>query len=48
MADNFMQPISSIEAIVKKFVSKNPDMKPQDIMKMDARKILEEAKYKPK
>jgi hypothetical protein len=34
--------------IVKKFVSKNPGMKPQDLMKTDARKILEEAKYKPK
>ncbi len=34
--------------IVKKFVSKNPGMKPQDVMKTDARKILEEAKYKPK
>jgi hypothetical protein len=34
--------------IVKRFVSKNPGMKPQDVMKTDARKILEEAKYKPK
>jgi hypothetical protein len=34
--------------IVKKYVSKNPDMKPQDVMKTDARTILEEAKYKPK
>lgn len=34
--------------IIKKFESKNPDLKPADIMKMDARKILEEAKYKPK
>ena len=34
--------------IVKKFVSKNPDIKPQDVMKTDARIILEEAKYKPK
>jgi hypothetical protein len=34
--------------IVKKFVSKNPGMKPQDVMKTEARKILEEAKYKPK
>lgn len=34
--------------IVKKFVSKNPDLKPQDVMKTDARTILEEAKYKPK
>ena len=34
--------------IVKKYVSKNPDMKPQDVMKTEARTILEEAKYKPK
>lgn len=34
--------------IVKKFVSKNPNMKPEEVMKMDARKILEEAKYKPR
>ncbi|HEY6064413.1 MAG TPA: hypothetical protein VIV35_12430 [Chitinophagaceae bacterium] len=34
--------------IVKKFVYKNPDMKPQELMKTEARKILEEAKYKPK
>lgn len=34
--------------IVKKYVSKNPDMKPEEVMKMDAGKILEEAKYKPK
>lgn len=34
--------------IVKKFVSKNSDMKPEDVMKTDARTILEEAKYKPK
>jgi hypothetical protein len=34
--------------IVKKFVSKNPDMKPEEIMKTNARKILEEAKYKPR
>lgn len=34
--------------IVKKFVSKNSDMKLQDVMKTDARTILEEAKYKPK
>lgn len=34
--------------IVKKFISKNPGMKPQDVMKTDARKILEETKYKPK
>ena len=34
--------------IVKKFVSKNPGMNPQEAMKTEARKILEEAKYKPK
>jgi hypothetical protein len=34
--------------IVKKFAEKNPEIKPQDIMLTDARKILEEAKYKPK
>ncbi len=34
--------------IVKKFVSKNPGMKPEEIMKMDARKILDVAKYKPR
>jgi hypothetical protein len=34
--------------IVKKFVNKNPDMHPQDVMKTEARKILEAAKYKPK
>jgi hypothetical protein len=34
--------------IVKKFVSKNTGMKPEDVMRTDARKILEEAKYKPK
>lgn len=34
--------------IVKKFGEKNPDMKPQEIMTTDAKKILEEAKYKPK
>jgi hypothetical protein len=34
--------------IVKKFVSKNSDMKLHDVMKTDARTILEEAKYKPK
>jgi hypothetical protein len=34
--------------IMKKFASKNPDMKPEEIMKTDARKILEEVKYKPK
>jgi hypothetical protein len=34
--------------IVKKFADKNPDMKPEDLMKTPARKILDEAKYKPK
>ena len=34
--------------IVKKYVSKNPDMKPEEVMKTDPRQILEEAKYKPK
>ncbi len=34
--------------IVKKFVSKNASMKPEDIMRTDARKILETAKYKPR
>lgn len=34
--------------IIKKYVSKNPDMKPEEIMKIPARKILDEAKYKPK
>lgn len=34
--------------IIKKFVEKNPDMKPDDVMKTDAKKILETAKYKPK
>ena len=34
--------------IVKKFAGKNPDIKPGDIMKTNARKILDEAKYKPK
>lgn len=34
--------------IIKKFVAKNPDMMPQDIMKTEAKKILDEAKYKPK
>ncbi len=34
--------------IIKKFVAKNPGMKPADVMKTEARKILEEAKYKPK
>lgn len=34
--------------IIKKFVAKNPDMMPQDIMRTEAKKILDEAKYKPK
>jgi hypothetical protein len=34
--------------IVKKFVSKNPGIKLQEVMKTDARNILEVAKYKPK
>jgi hypothetical protein len=34
--------------IVKKFAEKNPRLKPGEIMLTDAKKILEEAKYKPK
>jgi uncharacterized protein YjaZ len=34
--------------IVKKFVSKNEGMKPDEIMKTEASKILADAKYKPK
>ncbi|MEI2738895.1 MAG: hypothetical protein V9F01_08925 [Chitinophagaceae bacterium] len=34
--------------IVQKFVSKNPGMKPEEIMNTAASKILSEAKYKPK
>jgi len=34
--------------IIKKFVAKNPGMKPGEIMKIEAKKILDEAKYKPK
>jgi hypothetical protein len=34
--------------IVKKFAEKNPGMKPREIMEADAKRILEEAKYKPK
>jgi hypothetical protein len=34
--------------IVKKFADKNPSLKPADIMNNPARKILTEAKYKPK
>lgn len=33
--------------IVKKFMSKNPEMKPDDLMKTDAEKIFETTKYKP-
>lgn len=34
--------------IVKKFVDNNQSLKPEEVMKTDPRKILEEAKYKPK
>ena len=34
--------------IVKKFAEKNSDLTPQAIMRTNARKILEEAKYKPR
>ncbi len=34
--------------IVKKYVAKNPGIKPEDLMNTPARKILEEAKYKPR
>jgi hypothetical protein len=34
--------------IVKKYADKSPGMKPGDIMRVDPKKILEEAKYKPK
>jgi hypothetical protein len=34
--------------IIKKFVSKNPNMKPEEVMNTEAKKILDEAKYKPK
>lgn len=34
--------------IVKKFVSKNTGMKPEEVMNTEARKILETAKYKPR
>jgi hypothetical protein len=34
--------------IIKKYVSKNPEMKPEEIMRTEAKKILDEAKYKPK
>lgn len=34
--------------IVRKFVDKNPDLSPDEIMRADPKKILDEAKYKPK
>jgi len=34
--------------IIQKFESKKSEMKPEDVMKTDPKKILEEAKYKPK
>ncbi|MBS1920255.1 MAG: hypothetical protein JST17_08380 [Bacteroidetes bacterium] len=34
--------------IIKKFAEKNPDIKPEEVMKADSKKILETAKYKPK
>lgn len=34
--------------IIKKFVSKNAGMKPEEVMNTEAKKILDEAKYKPK
>ncbi len=34
--------------IVQKFVEKNPGLSPAEVMKTDARRILEESKYKPK
>ena len=34
--------------IVKKFMDKNSNMKPEELMTMDPKKILEEARYKPK
>ena len=34
--------------IVRKFADKNSSIKVEDVLKTDARKILEEAKYKPK
>ena len=34
--------------IIKKFAAKNPGMKPADLMTTPAKKILEEAKYKPR
>jgi hypothetical protein len=34
--------------IVKKFVAKNPELKPEEIMTTDPKKVLDDAKYKPK
>ena len=34
--------------IIKKFVKENPEIKPEEVMKTDSKKILEIAKYKPK
>ena len=34
--------------IVRKFAVKNPELEPAEVMRTDANKILEEAKYKPK
>jgi len=34
--------------IVKKFAANNPKMKPEEVMQSEPKKILEEAKYKPK
>jgi len=34
--------------IIKKYVSKNPSLTPEELMKTEAKKILDEAKYKPK
>lgn len=34
--------------IIKKFVDKHPEMKPEEVMRTPPRKILDEAKYKPR
>ena len=34
--------------VLKKFTGKNPGMSPDEVMNTDAKKILDEAKYKPK
>jgi hypothetical protein len=34
--------------IVKKFASKNTGLRPEEVMRTEAKKIIEEAKYKPK